>query len=50
MPYSAILISVVILFIIATVPVWPYSRTWGFWPSGLLALALVALIGLLVLG
>lgn len=50
MPYSAILIAVVILFIVATVPVWPYSRTWGFWPSGLLGLALVALVGLFVLG
>lgn len=49
MPYSAILIGVVILFIIATVPIWPYSRTWGFWPSGIFGLALVALAGLLVL-
>jgi len=50
MPYSAILIGVVILFIIATVPIWPYSRAWGFRPSGALGLLLVALVGLLVLG
>ena len=50
MPYSAILIGIVILFIIATVPVWPYSRTWGLWPSGVLGLLLVLLGGLLVLG
>lgn len=50
MPYSAILIAIVILFIIATVPVWPYSRTWGLWPSGVLGLLLVALVGLFVLG
>lgn len=50
MPYSSILIGVVVLFIIATVPVWPYSRTWGFWPSGVLGLILVAIGGLLILG
>lgn len=50
MPLSAILIGVVILFIVATVPAWPYSRTWGLWPSGALGLVLVALVGLLVLG
>ena len=47
---TAILIAVVILFIIGTVPIWPYSRTWGLWPSGLLGLVLVALFGLLILG
>ena len=50
MPFSAILIGIVILFIIVTVPAWPYSRTWGLWPSGALGLLLVVLIGLLVMG
>lgn len=50
MPSSAVLIGIVVLFIIATVPVWPYSRSWGFWPSGVLALLLVAVAGLLMLG
>jgi hypothetical protein len=50
MSRTAILIGVVILFIIGTVPVWPYSRAWGFWPSGLLGLVLVVLISLLILG
>jgi hypothetical protein len=50
MPLSAILIGLVILFIIATVPVWPYSRAWGFLPSGVLGLLLVVLLGLLRLG
>ncbi|MXQ14318.1 DUF3309 family protein [Microvirga makkahensis] len=34
MSVSGILIALVILFIVATVPVWPYSRSWGLWPSG----------------
>lgn len=50
MPLSSILILLVILFIIVTVPVWPYSRAWGFWPSGILGLIGVALVGYLVMG
>jgi hypothetical protein len=50
MSLSAILIALAILFIIATVPVWPYSRTWGVWPSGALGLVLVVLVGVLVMG
>ena len=45
MPLSTILISLVILFVIATVPIWPYSRAWGFWPSGNLGLIEVVLAG-----
>jgi hypothetical protein len=44
MSLSAGLIALVVLFIIATVPVWPYSRTWGLWPSGALGLVLVVLL------
>lgn len=50
MSLSLALIILVVLFIIATVPVWPYSRAWGFWPSGVLGLVLVVLLGLLVMG
>jgi hypothetical protein len=50
MPFSTILIGLVILFIVATVPVWPYSRWWGLWPWGAFALMLVVIVGLLVMG
>jgi hypothetical protein len=50
MPFSTILVLLVILFVIATVPIWPYSRTWGLWPSGVLGLAATALAGYLVMG
>ncbi len=50
MPLSTILVFLVILFVIATVPIWPYSRTWGFLPSGVLALLAVAIGGYLVMG
>ncbi len=48
-PYSTILVFLVILFVIATVPIRPYSRTWGLWPSGALALLAVAIFGYLVM-
>ena len=50
MPFSTILVGLVILFVIATVPVWPYSRSWGLWPSGVLGLLAVAIGGYLVMG
>jgi hypothetical protein len=50
MSLSGILIALVVLFIVATVPAWPYSRTWGLWPSGALSLVLVVIMGLLVMG
>ena len=49
MPLSTILVGLVILFVIATVPIWPYSRAWGFWPSGIVGLILMTLIGYLVM-
>ncbi|HEU4519952.1 MAG TPA: DUF3309 family protein [Microvirga sp.] len=49
MPLSTILVGLVILFVIATVPIWPYSRAGGFWPSGIVGLILVALVGYLVM-
>lgn len=38
---------VLLLLALFTVPVWPYSRNWGYYPSG--GLGLVALVLLLVL-
>jgi hypothetical protein len=33
-----------IVLVIGALPAWPYSRTWGFYPSGLIGLILVLLI------
>ena len=41
-----ILIIVLILLLIGAVPAWPYSRGWGYYPSG--GLGLILLIVLLV--
>jgi hypothetical protein len=38
-----------VLLLLAATPAWPYSRTWGYYPSGLLGLLLLLLVVLLVL-
>jgi hypothetical protein len=45
-----ILLIVLILLVIGAVPSWPYSRGWGYWPSGGLGLILVIVLILLLLG
>ncbi len=43
-----ILLLVVLLF--ALVPRWPYSRNWGYYPSGALGTVLLVVIVLMLLG
>lgn len=45
---GTILLIILILLLIGAVPTWPYSRSWGYAPSGLLTiLVIVAVIALL---
>jgi hypothetical protein len=45
---GTVLLIVLILLLIGAVPTWPYSRSWGYAPSGLLTvLVIVAIIALL---
>lgn len=50
MPVGTILLVVLILLLIGTLPTWPHSRGWGYYPSGGLGLLLAILIILLILG
>lgn len=47
---SWILILVILLLVMAAVPAWPYSRSWGYAPSGLLSTVLLVLLVLVLLG
>ena len=49
MPIETILLIILALALIGVLPVWPYSRNYGPWPTGLVGLLLVVLIVLLVL-
>ena len=50
MSLGMILLIVLILLLIGAFPSWPYSRSWGYFPSGGLGLVLLIIIILLVLG
>ena len=43
------LIPILILLLVATAPAWPYSKSWGFYPSGGVGAILVLTIVLLFL-
>jgi len=43
-----ILLGVLILLLVGAFPAWPYSRGWGYYPSGGLGLILLLLIMLLL--
>jgi Protein of unknown function (DUF3309) len=47
---STILIIILILILVGAFPSWPYSRGWGYGPSGVVGLILVILLILLLLG
>lgn len=44
-----IVLLIVVLLLIGALPVYPYSRSWGFYPSGGLATLLVVVLILLLL-
>ena len=43
-----ILLIIVIVLLLGAAPAWPYSRNWGYGPSGLLGLVLVILLVLML--
>ncbi|MBN9275915.1 MAG: DUF3309 domain-containing protein, partial [Mesorhizobium sp.] len=45
-----LLIIILILILIGAVPSWPYSRAWGYGPSGIVGVILVIVIILLLMG
>lgn len=47
---GTILLILLVLLLIGAVPSWPYSRSWGYYPSGGLGLVLVIVLVLVLLG
>jgi hypothetical protein len=45
-----ILIIVLILALFGSLPTWPHSRNWGYYPSGGISIILLVLIILLLMG
>ncbi|HJQ70891.1 MAG TPA: DUF3309 family protein [Blastocatellia bacterium] len=50
MMLTTIIIILLILLLLGSVPRWPYSRGWGYYPSGLLGLILLIVIILWLTG
>jgi hypothetical protein len=44
-----ILLIILILLLIGGTPTWPYSRGWGYGPSGVVGLLLIVLIILMLM-
>jgi hypothetical protein len=47
---STILIVVLIVLLIGAIPNWGYSRSWGYFPSGIVGVVLVIVIILVLMG
>jgi hypothetical protein len=47
---STILLILVVLLLVGALPSWPYSRGWGYYPSGGLGLVLVIVLVLALTG
>ena len=47
---STILLIILILMLLGALPAWPYSRGWGYGPSGLSFVLLIVLFVLLATG
>jgi hypothetical protein len=47
---GTILLIILIILLLGALPTWPYSASWGYYPSGGLGLILLIIIILLVMG
>ena len=47
---QTLLLIILILILIGALPTWPYSRGWGYAPSGVLGLVVIIVLILLLTG
>lgn len=47
---GTILLVILILMLLGALPAWPYSRGWGYYPSGGVGLLLIIIVVVLLLG
>ena len=50
MSVGTILLIILIVILIGSLPTWPYSSGWGYYPSSGLGLVLIILVVLLLVG
>jgi hypothetical protein len=47
---SMLLLIVLVILLLGALPTWPYSRSWGYYPSGGLGTVLIIILVLVLLG
>jgi hypothetical protein len=47
---STIILLILVLVLVGALPTWPYSRSWGYYPSGLLGVLLIIVVLLALTG
>lgn len=50
MSLGALLLIILVLMLIGVLPSWPHSRSWGYFPSGILGFVLIIVIILFLMG
>lgn len=50
MTLGTILVIILILLLIGAIPSWPYSRGWGYGPSGILGVIFLIVLIMLLTG
>ena len=48
--FGTILLILLIVLLLGALPSWPYSRGWGYYPSGIFGVVLLVIIVLLLMG
>jgi len=47
---GTLLLVILILVLIGAFPAWPYSRSWGYAPSGTIGIVLIVVLVLVLMG
>ena len=50
MSLATLLLIVLVVLLIGAIPSWPYSRNWGYYPSGLLGVVVIVVLILALSG
>jgi hypothetical protein len=50
MTLGTVLLIILILIVIGAAPTWPYSRGWGYGPSGILGIIMLILLVMVLTG
>lgn len=48
--FSMLLLVLLVILLLGALPAWPYSRNWGYYPSGGLGIVLVIILILVLMG